>query len=67
MMRIKHHLIIAWASLRVTYLNNLKSYEDSYALSQEFREWTTSSSDYPSVLEATTLIIPDFNKENRTN
>ena len=59
-------IAIAWAAQRVTYLDNLKRYEDSYAVSQEFCEWTTCLNIYPEGLKAATLNVPDFNKENRT-
>ena len=59
-------LIIAWATHRVTHLDRLKRYEDSYAVSQEFCEWTTSFNVYPEGLQAATLKVPTFNKENRT-
>ncbi len=59
-------LIIAWAAQRVTYLDKLHRYEDSYAVSEEFCEWTTSFNVYPEGLQAATLIVPTFNKENRT-
>ena len=59
-------LIIAWAALRVTYLDKLQRYKDSYAVSQEFSEWTTSFNVYPEGLKAATLKVPIFNKENRT-
>ncbi len=55
-------LIIAWAIHRVTYLDNLHSYEDSYALSQEFCEWTTSVNVYPEGFKAATLQVPTFRK-----
>tara|TARA_Y100001968_G_scaffold183744_1_gene168315 strand:- start:226 stop:426 length:201 start_codon:yes stop_codon:yes gene_type:complete len=58
--------IIAWASHRVNQLDNLQRYEDSYAVSQEFCEWTTSCNVYPEGLQAATLKVPTFNKENRT-
>ena len=58
--------IIAWSSQRVTYLDKLHMYEDSYAVSQEFCEWTTSFNVYPEGLKAATLKVPTFNKENRT-
>ena len=54
-------LIIAWATQRVTYLDKLHRYEDSYAVSQEFCEWTTSFNVYPEGLKATTLKVPTFN------
>ena len=65
-MDICHQLIIAWASQRVTSLDRLQRYEDSYAVSQEFCEWTTSFNVYPEGLKAATLKVPTFNKENRT-
>ena len=61
-----HRNIIAWAAQRVTYLDKLHRYEDSYAVSQEFCEWTTSLNAYPEGLKAATLEVPTFNKENRT-
>ena len=65
-MCVNQPLIIAWAAQRVTYLDKLKRYEDSYAVSQEFCEWTTSVNVYPEGLQAATLKVPTFNKENRT-
>ena len=65
-MKITQHLIIKWATQRVTYLDNLQRYEDSYAVSQEFCEWTTSFNVYPEGLKAATLKVPTFKKENRT-
>tara|TARA_B100000214_G_scaffold354981_1_gene312334 strand:+ start:1204 stop:1404 length:201 start_codon:yes stop_codon:yes gene_type:complete len=65
-MEINQKSIIAWASLRVNYLDNLKKYEDSYSVSQEFIEWTTCLNVYPEGIRASTLIVPTFNKENRT-
>ena len=65
-MDTSHRLIIAWATQRVNYLDELQRYEDSYAVSQEFCEWTTSVNVYPEGLQAATLKVPTFNKENRT-
>ena len=61
MMNINQRLIIAWAAQRVTYLDKLHIYEDSYAVSQEFCEWTTSFNVYPEGLKAATLQVPTFN------
>ena len=58
--------IIVWAAQRVTCLDSLHRYEDSYAVSQEFCEWTTSFNVYPEGLKAATLKVPTFKKENRT-
>jgi len=65
-MDISQRLIIVWSAQRVTLLNKLHRYEDSYAVSQEFCEWTTSFNVYPEGLKAATLKVPIFNKENRT-
>ena len=65
-MDISQRLIIAWASQRVNYLDSLQNYEDSYAVSQEFCEWTTSFNVYPDRIKAATLKVPPFNQENRT-
>ena len=65
-MDISQQLIIAWAAQRATYLDKLQRYEDSYAVSQEFCEWTTSFNVYPEGLKEATLKVPTFNKENRT-
>ena len=65
-MDICQRLIIAWAAQRVTYLDKLQRYEDRCAISQEFCKWTTSFNVYPEGLQAATLKVPTFNKENRT-
>ena len=65
-MKITQRRIIKWATQRVTYLDSLQRYEDSYAVSQEFCEWTTSFNVYPEGLKAATLKVPTFKKENRT-
>ena len=55
--------------LKDVYEGALKPYvevRDSYAVSQEFCEWTTSFNVYPEGLQAATLKVPTFNKENRT-
>ena len=65
-MNITQRRIIKWATQRVSYLDSLQRYEDSFAVSQEFCEWTTSFNVYPEGLKAATLNVPDFNKENRT-
>ena len=64
-MDISQRLIIVWATQRVNYLDDLQRYEDSYAVSQEFCEWTSSLNVYPEGLKAALLKVPTFNKENR--
>ena len=63
---MSQRITIVWAAQMVSYLDSLKRYEDSYAVSQEFCEWTTCLNVYPEGLEAATLNVPDFDKENRT-
>ena len=65
-MNISQRITIACVAQRVSYLDSLKRYEDSYAVSQEFCEWTTCLNVYPEGLKSATLNVPDFNKENRT-
>ena len=65
-MNLKQRIAITWSAQRVAYLDSLKRYEDSYAVSQEFCEWTTCLNVYQEVPKAATLNVPDFNKENRT-
>tara|TARA_Y100001968_G_C19332362_1_gene704994 strand:+ start:984 stop:1190 length:207 start_codon:yes stop_codon:yes gene_type:complete len=65
-MYVNQRFIIAWACKRVVHLDNASNYEDSYALSQEFCEWTTSIDSYPELLVSTTLKVPKFNKKNST-
>jgi len=65
-MNITQRRTINWVTHRVTYLDSLQRYEDSYAVSQEFCEWTTSFNVYPAGLKAATLKVPTFKKENRT-
>ena len=64
-MNIGQRITIASAAQRVSYLDSLERYEDSYAVSQEFCEWTTCLNIYPEGLKSATLNVPDFNKENR--
>ena len=58
--------IVAWASLRAIYLYNSHRYEDSYAVSQEFLEWTSTYHVYPSGSKSLIINVPNFNKGNRT-
>ena len=66
-MKDNQKFIIAWASLRAIHLYNSHRYKDSYAVSQEFIEWTTSHALFLGGPRASTLKVPNFNKENRTN
>ena len=47
-----------WASTRIAVLDSEERYEDSYAITQEFREWITSMGEDQSLLEENTLVVP---------
>ena len=47
-----------WASTRIAALDSFERYEDSYAITQEFREWITSSGEHPEQLKASVLMVP---------
>ena len=66
-MNLIQRITILWSAQRVNYLDNLERYEDSYAVSQEFCEWTSCLNVYPDGVESSTLNVPDFNKGNRTS
>tara|TARA_Y100001968_G_C19290900_1_gene684156 strand:+ start:557 stop:757 length:201 start_codon:yes stop_codon:yes gene_type:complete len=59
--------IVAWASFRAMQLYNSDRYKDSFAVSQEFLDWTSSYMVYLDNPKASILKVPNFNKENRTN
>ena len=47
-----------WATTRIAVLDRLESYEDSYAITQEFREWITCIGENQEELEASVLQVP---------
>jgi hypothetical protein len=47
-----------WASTRIAYLDKAERYEDSYAITQEFREWITCIGENVSLLDDTILVTP---------
>ena len=47
-----------WATTRIAVLDRLESYEDSYAITQEFREWITCIGENQEQLEASVLLVP---------
>ena len=52
-----------WAASRIALLDSVERYEDSYAISQEFCEWITCMNTYPEGIKASTLHVPNFQKE----
>ena len=47
-----------WATSRIAVLDGHERYEDSYAITQEFREWITSIEEHPEHLEESVLQMP---------
>ncbi len=58
--RVHRRLTVAvcWALARRAALDSRELYEDSFALSEEFREWLVSLEDHPDVLQANVLMVP---------
>lgn len=52
-----------WASTRIAYLDKDERYEDSYAITQEFREWITCIGENVSMLNDTILTPPTDSKK----
>ena len=47
-----------WASTRSAVLDSAQRYEDSYAITQEFREWITCLADHSELLEHSVVKVP---------
>ena len=47
-----------WATTRIALLDGQERYEDSYAITEEFREWITSIDEHPDHLEDSVLKFP---------
>ncbi len=48
-----------WASSRICLLDIKERYEDSYAITQEFREWIVSPENKSSNLDSSVLKVPN--------
>ena len=57
---MERRIVVAtgWASTRIAVLDKEERYEDSYAISQEFSEWSTCIGEYVEMLEANVLAVP---------
>ena len=47
-----------WASTRIAVLDKEELYEESYAITQEFREWITCIGEKTELLEESVLVVP---------
>ena len=48
-----------WASNRITVMDSLEKYEDSYAIAEEFREWIVNLGQDSSNFKDCVLIFPN--------
>jgi hypothetical protein len=49
---------VCWALARRSALDTMELYEESFALSEEFREWLVALDQDPDVLKSTMLMVP---------
>ena len=57
---IQRRLSVAmnWSIARITNLDARERYEDSFAITQEFREWILCLDDQPELLAESVLMVP---------
>ncbi len=53
------NIATCWASSRISLLDSVERYEDSYAITQEFREWIICLESKSSHLEESLLKFPN--------
>ena len=53
-----------WATSRIALLDSNERYEDSYAITQEFREWITSIGEDSEHLESSVMKFPQTLREH---
>ena len=58
---IQRRLTVAinWSAARIASLDDRERYEDSYALTEEFREWILCADEHPELMAANVLMVPD--------
>lgn len=54
-----------WATTRIAVLDSAERYEDSYALTQEFREWILCIGEHPELLEDSVMSLQQSNGKRR--
>ena len=50
---------VSWALARRATLDALENYEESFAITEEFREWLLCLEDHPELLETSVLMVPN--------
>ncbi len=53
-----------WASSRIALLDSTEQYEDSYSITEEFREWIVCLGEDPELLKDSILFFPHSLKLN---
>ena len=66
---IQRRLTVAinWSAARIASLDDTERYEDSYALTEEFREWILCVDQHPELMADQVLMVPDFSKLNQSS
>jgi hypothetical protein len=54
-----------WATTRINALDSAERYEDSYALTQEFREWITCIGESPELFAESVLSVGKISKNQK--
>ena len=57
------NIATCWASSRIALMDSVENYEDSYALTQEFREWIVCLENKSDQINSSLLKFPNFLKE----
>ncbi|MFM7465749.1 MAG: hypothetical protein ACKO28_09820 [Cyanobium sp.] len=56
---------VCWALARRATLDGFERFEDSYALTEEFREWLVSLEAHPEFIKNTALMVPSNLRSER--
>jgi len=61
---IQRRLTVAinWSAARIASLDDRERYEDSYALTEEFREWILCVDENPELMAEHVLMVPQFSE-----
>ncbi len=54
------HIATCWASSRVALLDSIENYEDSYAITQEFKEWIICLETKNDQINSSVLKVPSL-------
>jgi hypothetical protein len=49
---------VSWALARRATLDTFEHFEESYALTEEFREWLLCLEEHPELLQANLMMVP---------